>query len=90
MNEFIAQLQDQFSRVWANLNTQQRVIFIAAPVVLVLALIVAVYLASRPDYVQLVSDSDLQRLEEIRNYLETNNVTHEVKGKTRNLLKSLQ
>jgi len=82
MNEFFTQLQDQITRVWASLNTGQKVVFILAPTVLMVALIIAVYIVSRPEYVPLVSMEDPQRLSEVVEYLRTNNIDHQVVGNT--------
>jgi flagellar M-ring protein FliF len=82
MNEFLAQLQEQISRVWASLNTNQKVMFVLAPTVLVVALIIAAYVASRPDYVPLVSTTEETRLAEIATDLQANNVKHQVRGNT--------
>ncbi|MFH1738882.1 MAG: flagellar basal-body MS-ring/collar protein FliF [bacterium] len=80
MGEFFGQIQEQLSRVWGNLNTQQKALFIGAPTILVLALVIAVYVASRPDFVQLVSMTDEQRLSEIVNHLEANNIKYKIGG----------
>ncbi len=82
MNEFFAQLQEQLSRVWENLNTQQKLLFVLAPSVLLIALIVGVYIASRPDYVQLVSTRDEARLQEIRTALEAQNIDYQLDANT--------
>ena len=82
MNEFFAQLQEQLSRVWASLNASQRILFVLAPTVLLIALMISVYIASRPDYVALVSMTDTQRLGDITNYLDLNDIDYQVKGNT--------
>jgi flagellar M-ring protein FliF len=82
MGEFFSQLQEQLSRVWGNLNVQQKILFVSAPTVLILALVIAVYIASRPDFVLLVSvpPGEEQRLNEIATSLDASGVKYELRG----------
>ncbi|HPO08295.1 MAG TPA: flagellar basal-body MS-ring/collar protein FliF [bacterium] len=82
MGEFFGQLQEQLSRVWGNLNAQQKIMFISAPTVLILALVIAVYVASRPDFVLLVSvpSGEEKRLDEIAASLDASDVKFELRG----------
>lgn len=77
MNDFWAQLREQVQRVWEQLNTQQRVLFVAAPVMLLVTLGIAVYLAGKPQLVNLIN-ADESVIAEVKNYLEQNNIEHEV------------
>ncbi|MFH1738883.1 MAG: flagellar basal-body MS-ring/collar protein FliF [bacterium] len=83
---------------WARLRSRLRFgstvakkrlrLFVSA--VFLIALIVTVYLDTRPDYAQLVSMTDDQRLNEIVNHLEANNIEYELAagGQTINVLRS--
>ena len=70
------------SRAWYGWNTRRKALSLLSRVVLPLALVGAIYIAIRPDYVPLVSMTDTQRLGEITNYLDLNDIDYEVKGNT--------
>jgi flagellar M-ring protein FliF len=71
MNEFITQFKDQFSRIWGQLNPQQKMMFISAPVILLISMTFAVYFASRPEWVTLVSTDDAKQLYDATMHLDT-------------------
>lgn len=77
MGEFIRNLQEQISRIWDNLTLQQRAIFVGAPALVVIMLAVAVYLAARPEMVDLVSSNDSAYIAQIRTALEQQNIDFE-------------
>lgn len=77
MNEFYQQIRDQISRIWENLSLQQKVLFVAAPVVLVIAMILAVYLASRPQMVTLVTVENPAQAKQIIDKLTEENIKYE-------------
>lgn len=76
MQEFFQQIREQLNRIWENLPTQQKILFVSAPVALLIAMSVAVYLASRPRMVTLVKGDESQ-LAEITEFLETNNIAYQ-------------
>ncbi|MFB3789028.1 MAG: flagellar basal-body MS-ring/collar protein FliF [bacterium] len=77
MQEFIQQLRDQMNRIWENLSLQQKVILVSAPVVLILFMVAAVYWASRPQMVTLVSMDDRAQLADIADYLSQQGIPYE-------------
>ncbi len=77
MPEFMQQIKEQVSRVWQTLSVQQKTMFIAAPVVLLVALGVATYLASRPRLTSLVTSQDSAQLAQIITYLDNNGIYYE-------------
>ncbi len=79
MQEFFQQLREQIGRVWGDLSLQQRILFFAAPVILLIAMGIAVYYASRPEMVQLVSMEDLTRLNQIKEHLDLNNIRYDIR-----------
>ena len=78
MNEFFQQIREQVTRIWENLSMQQKVLFVAAPVVMLLALIFAVYLASRPQMVTLISLDNPSQLDRIVTKLEEENINYKI------------
>lgn len=78
MNEFYQQVREQVARVWENLSIQQKVLFVAAPAILLIALLFAVYLASRPQMVTLVRSENPAELERIVQKLEEENFKYEL------------
>ncbi len=80
MQEFLQQLREQLTRIWDQLPPQQKVIFVAAPTILLVAMIIAIYLASRPQYVNLVRTENEQQLAQITQYLESENINYELAG----------
>ncbi len=78
MNEFYQQLREQVTRIWENISIQQKIIFVAAPVVLLCAMGFAVYLASRPQLVTLVRLDNPAQLSRIVEKLDADNITYEM------------
>lgn len=78
MQEFVQQLRDQLTRIWETLSLQQKVIFVSAPVLLLLFMAVAVYWASRPQLVTLVTMDDRSQLAAIADYLSQQGVRYEI------------
>lgn len=81
MNDFWGKLREQVQRVWEQLNTQQRVLFVSAPVMLLVTLGIAVFLAGRPQLVNLIT-ADMEQIAAIQQYLEANGIEHVVKSET--------
>ncbi|MEW6237688.1 MAG: flagellar basal-body MS-ring/collar protein FliF [Candidatus Omnitrophota bacterium] len=80
MNEFIQQIREQVGRIWADLSMQQKALFISAPLILLISMGAAIYLASRPEMVSLVRSDDKARLSQIADYLTTNNIKYALSG----------
>lgn len=74
MNEFYQQVRDQVARIWENLSIQQKVLFVGAPVLLLAAMVFAIYVASRPQMVTLVTLDNPAQLERIVQRLEAENI----------------
>ncbi len=77
MNEFYQQLREQVTRIWENISIQQKILFVAAPVVLLLAMGFAVYLASRPQMVTLVRMDNPAKLARIIEKLDADGIKYE-------------
>lgn len=77
MNDFWQQLRDQVQRVWEQLNTQQRVLFVSAPVMLLVTLGIAVYLAGKPQLENLIT-ADREVIAQIEAYLVEQGIEHTV------------
>lgn len=82
MQDFLQQIREQIGRIWGQISPQQKVIFVSVPLLLLLAMVVSVYLASRPEMVTLISSDDLSRLNEITNYLDSNGIEYKMSGDT--------
>lgn len=78
MQELFQQLRDQVTRAWQQLTMQQKVLFVAIPVGLMIALGVAVYYASQPEFTTLVRTEDQAQLDRIRQYLQENGYNFEI------------
>jgi flagellar M-ring protein FliF len=77
MNEFYQQLREQVTRIWENISIQQKILFVAAPAVLLCAMGFAVYLASRPQLVTLVRLDNPAQLARITAKLDADNIKYE-------------
>lgn len=77
MQELLQQIREQLNRIWENLPPQQKVLFVAAPVILLVSMLVAIFLASRPVMVTLVQSDDPAQLGRIANYLGEQGVSFE-------------
>ncbi|RJP19899.1 MAG: flagellar M-ring protein FliF [Candidatus Omnitrophota bacterium] len=80
MGDFIEKLREQLTRIWESLPIQQKIILIAGPSVLLIAMIVAVYLVSRPQMVTLLSSSDQVQLNEVATFLDNQNIAYKTEG----------
>ena len=78
MQDFIQQLQDQLTRLWEQISLQQKILFVAIPVLLLATMGVAVYYVSQPQYVQLLQTSDAGQLAEIKTYLDANQIKYSI------------
>ncbi|MBI1389410.1 MAG: flagellar M-ring protein FliF [bacterium] len=86
MNEFIQQLREQLARMWEQLSIQQKVIFVAIPVLLIITMGISVYYVSRPKLVTLLSSSDAGQLSEVTQYLDSKNVQYKLSDDGRSIL----
>ena len=77
MNSF-NRFANNWGRVWGQLNSQQKIMFISAPAVLFLCMMIAVYYASRPQWVTIVTGADSAQIEQMRKHLETVNISFEL------------
>ncbi|HQH73067.1 MAG TPA: flagellar basal-body MS-ring/collar protein FliF, partial [bacterium] len=77
MQDFIQQLREQIYRIWENLSLQQKVVLVSAPVVLIFFLVAAVYWASRPQMVTLVTMDDRGQLADIADFLTKQGIPYE-------------
>lgn len=77
MNEFFQQIRDQVSRIWENLSMQQKALFVSAPVVLLITMAFAIYLASRPQMVTLVTVENPAQAQQIITKLTEENIKFE-------------
>ncbi|MDX9753119.1 MAG: flagellar basal-body MS-ring/collar protein FliF [bacterium] len=77
MNEFLQQFKEQVGRIWGQLNPQQKVLFVATPVLLLITMILAVYLASRPQWVTLITSEDMAQLQQITTNLDSTGIKYE-------------
>ncbi len=78
MQDFIQQLQDQLTRLWEQISLQQKILFVAIPVLLLATMGVAVYYVSQPQYVQLLQTNDSAQLAEITTYLDAQNIGYTI------------
>ncbi len=77
MGEFWSSLQEQITRVWENLSMQQRIIFVGAPTIVLVLLIVTLMMAAGPSTENLISSNDPKYLGQVADYLEQNNIEYE-------------
>ncbi len=82
MGEFFQKLREQITRIWESLPMQQKIILVAAPSILLIAMIVAVYIVSRPQMVPLLTTPDEIQRNQAVTYLETQNINYQLEGNT--------
>ena len=76
--DFFTQVREQLGRVWNQLNMQQKMMFISAPVLLVVTMAIAVYVAGRPQMVTLVTGQNLAEIASIKDYLDAQSIPYEI------------
>lgn len=86
MQDFIQQLREQLTRMWEQITLQQKILFVAIPVLLLFIMGVSVYYVSQPDYQVLVSSTDGARLSEIKTYLDAQTVEYQISDDGQSIL----
>ncbi len=76
MQDFIQQIREQVMRIWDSLSMQQRAMFVAAPILLLLAMGAAVYFASQPQWSTLMTSRDDAQLGRIESFLEEKGIAY--------------
>ena len=73
MGEYLQTIREQVGRVWESLSTQNRILFIAAPSLVLIMLLVTIFMVSQPEMVTLVRSSDETYLSDITQFLDAQN-----------------
>ena len=78
MGDYLNTIREQVGRVWENLSIQNRILFVAAPSLVLIMLLVTIFMVSQPTMVTLVESSDMAYLADIRTYLQSGNFEFDI------------
>ena len=78
MPEQIRKIIDKVLEWWKKFNTKQRTLIISITAVVVIALVILAYVASRPTMVQLIACEDASQASEVKNILEDAGISYQI------------
>ena len=78
MPEQIRKIIDKVLEWWKKFNTKQRTLIISITAVVVVALVILAYVASRPTMVQLIACEDASQASEVKNILEDAGISYQI------------